>query len=116
MTSDSVAEPSAAEELAGSVFQFVNSAVSLGSTLRSVGLENEDDGTGSLRLPLQGDKSAEDSSKTSPEESEEFHNESQVQLLRLRIKSREIIIFPDPQYLCCVVQKVGNQSGTSEYR
>lgn len=30
--------------------------------------------------------------------------EDEVQLLRLRLKKQEIIIYPDPQYLCCVIQ------------
>lgn len=30
--------------------------------------------------------------------------DNDVQLLRLRLKKQEVIIFPDPKYLCCVVQ------------
>lgn len=31
----------------------------------------------------------------------------EVQLLRMRTKRQEIIIFPDTKFLCCVVQAVG---------
>ena len=67
-----------------------------------------EDGT-SFRRSQQGDKVGLDTSKTGSEESEHIRDESRVQLMRLRIKSREIIIFPDPQYLCCVVQRIGRQ-------
>lgn len=30
--------------------------------------------------------------------------DTNVQLLRLRLRKQEVIIFPDPSYLCCVVQ------------
>jgi hypothetical protein len=33
--------------------------------------------------------------------------ESEVQLLRMRTKTQEIIIFPDTKFLCCVVQAIG---------
>jgi hypothetical protein len=33
--------------------------------------------------------------------------ESEVQLLRMRTKTQEIIIFPDAKFLCCVVQAIG---------
>lgn len=37
-----------------------------------------------------------------------------VQLLRLRTKKQEIIIFPDPNYLCCVVQNLAKTTGRGE--
>lgn len=30
-----------------------------------------------------------------------------VQLLRMRTRKQEIIIFPDQNYLCCVIQNIG---------
>lgn len=48
------------------------------------------------------------------EEVENSSKEDQVQLLRLRTKRQEIIIYPDSNYICCVVQSVGKQAnGTS---
>lgn len=110
---DPVVSP--AEELANSVFQFVKSAVSLGTTLCTVAAETEEGGN-SLRPPQHGDKFGTEATKAAADESEDLREEAQVQLMRLRIKSREIIVFPDPQYLCCVVQKVGKQSSAAETR
>lgn len=43
-----------------------------------------------------------------PDHMKEAHVQSQtksdVQLLRLRLRKQEVIIFPDPSYLCCVIQ------------
>jgi hypothetical protein len=33
--------------------------------------------------------------------------ENEVQLLRMRTRTQEIIIFPDTKFLCCVVQAIG---------
>ena len=37
---------------------------------------------------------------------------NEVQLLRMRTKRQEIIIYPDTKFLCCVIQTVG-KSGQS---
>jgi hypothetical protein len=89
------------EILAASIFQFVNNATSLGLTLGSV----------SRNSGMAGAASYKDSSTSRQEPStEEEHprtKDDEVQLLRLRTKYQEIIVFPDPNYICCVVQKVG---------
>ena len=108
--------PSPAEELAASIFQFVKSAASLGMTLCSVASQSEHEDTASFRVGQPGDEVGSDSNKTALEDSEDLRDESQVQLMRLRIKSREIIIFPDPQYLCCVVQRIGKQANAIDSR
>jgi hypothetical protein len=99
------AAPSQAEELAGSIFQFVQSASLLGTALCTVAAGNNEDES-SFRRTHPGEGAIPDQKKRSDDGSKELRDESQVHLLRLRIKSREIIIFPDPHYLCCVVQRV----------
>lgn len=105
-----MAEPeklSAAEELAASIFQFMKAAGSLGGTLTTIAAEQDSDEGSSLRRTEALSRGADPD--VPAEEAEARRGESQVQLLRLRVKHREIIIFPDPQYLCCVVQRVGKQ-------
>jgi hypothetical protein len=103
---DTVPAPSPPEQLASSIFDFVKSASALGLTLCEVSAEEEDDSAGFRRSQPAAKPTAEQ--KTS-DVTDKARDESQVQLLRLRIKRREIIVFPDPQYLCCVVQRVGKQ-------
>jgi hypothetical protein len=91
--------PTRAERLASDIFQFMTAASSLSSSLHSTlttkkpGYAN---GTG-YRQP-QDNKSKENTDQSvNPEE---------VQLLRVRTKKHEIIIFPDSNFLCCVVQNM----------
>ena len=114
VASDPSTQPSPAEDLATSILQFVTSAALLGTTLCSVAAENVEEEAASFQRSQQGEKSITESNKATLENSEAFRDESQVQLMRLRVKSREIIIYPDPQYLCCVVQKTGKQVGTAD--
>ena len=100
---------SAAEELAAAIYQFMKAAGSLGSTLTTVAAEQDSEDASSLRRAEA--LSRETDTDAPAEEAEARRGDSQVQLLRLRVKHREIIIFPDPQYLCCVVQRVGKQPG-----
>jgi hypothetical protein len=87
----------------------MKAAGSLGASLTTVADEQNLDDASQLR---RADATATDAETA--EEVDARRADSQVQLLRLRIKQREIIIFPDPQYLCCVVQRVAKQrSGTS---
>jgi hypothetical protein len=95
------------EELAASIFHFMKAAGTLGSTLTSVADEQAQEDGSQLRKS-DANNVAPDAGDTT-EEGETRRNDSQVQLLRLRVRHREIIIFPDPQYLCCVVQRVGKQ-------
>ncbi|RMD40671.1 hypothetical protein DV735_g4467, partial [Chaetothyriales sp. CBS 134920] len=95
---------SPAEELAVSILQCVQAADALGSNLAALSSEEESEDYASRRSGPPGNVSEPelDDSKASAS------NESAVQLLRLRVKQREIIIFPDPRYLCCVVQTAGD--------
>lgn len=86
-----------AQMLASSIHGFVAAAAVLGESIRSVDNESsmfsgrpgieEDDQAGSATVVGQKAQAEDD-----------------VQLLRLRLKKQEIIIFPDSKYLCCVVQ------------
>ena len=82
------ARPSPAEELAASIFQFVQIAGSLGSTLSSVSAEQEAEDFTSRRSDSNQKPADADENNTMPAD------ESQIQLLRLRVKHREIIVFP----------------------
>jgi hypothetical protein len=98
------------EILAASVFQFVNHAASLGLTLGGV-FRNSG---------ISGAVSYKDSSTSKQEASTEDEypktKDDEVQLLRLRTKYQEIIVFPDPNYICCVVQKVGKAGSNPDRR
>lgn len=89
------------EVLAASVFQFVQNASSLGLTLGSVSRNSGMAGAASYR------DSSTSKQEASAEEDRPRTKDDEVQLLRLRTKYQEIIVFPDPHYICCVVQKVG---------
>lgn len=82
--------------LASSIFGFVAAATALGESVCSIEQGNQS---------LTGRASAEkESQDTKPGISSQSQPDGDVQLLRLRLKKQEIIIFPDPNYLCCVVQ------------
>ena len=99
------ARASPAAELATSIFHFVQIADSLGMTLSTIAAEQESDDF----TPQRGE--LEQITSDAGEDGAVHTDSSQIQLLRLRIKHREIIIFPDPRYLCCVVQRQGRQAG-----
>ena len=96
-----------AEVLATSIFQFVNNASGLGATLGATSRRAiRMDGTFAGGAFSDGTRvSRKDQSLD--EEAEHGMSEDEVQLLRLRTKYQEIIIFPDSNYICCVVQRVG---------
>lgn len=96
-----------ATALATTIFDFMKAAGSLGATLTTVAEEQNLDDASHLRRADATGTGAGTEGLT--EEVDARRTDSQVQLLRLRVKHREIIIFPDPQYLCCVVQRVTKQ-------
>ena len=107
---EEIPEVSPAEELAASVYKFVKSAESMGTSLSGLSEERDMDGNRTSYDVGGGiGKDVEGASGTS-KESTSGNEDSQIQLLRLRIKRREVIIFPDPQYLCCVVQRIGKSA------
>lgn len=83
--------------LASSIYAFVTAAAMLGDTLRSIDTKNSSI-TG--RQGIGEEDQAMDTTNTDPK----GQTEDEVQLLRLRLKKQEIIIAPNPNYLCCVVQ------------
>lgn len=98
-----------AEELAASVFQFMKAAGILGATLATM---TNDYGRESGSYTAKASNDAAQSSATDDSTNGlAGRSDAQVQLLRLRIKQLEVIIYPDPQYICCVVQRVGKQPG-----
>jgi hypothetical protein len=101
-----------AESLAASIYQFVQNAASLGKALGTTSRS----GSGS-RDSIHGyGGRAQSANKPlgQDDEVDAANNEDDVQLLRLRTKQQEIIIFPDPSYICCVVQR--KTAGAAERR
>ncbi|KEF61733.1 uncharacterized protein A1O9_03303 [Exophiala aquamarina CBS 119918] len=98
------------ELLAASVFQFVNNAASLGLTLGSISRDSGISGTLSYK------DSSTSNQEASAEEDHARTKDDEVQLLRLRTRYQEIIVFPDPNYICCVVQKVGKAGSNPDRR
>jgi hypothetical protein len=98
-----------AETLAASIFGFVHSATLLGRAIGTSHSSQESQGAAragvfeSVSNPAGDRKHPDDESQSTP-------REDQVQLLRMRTRRQEIIIYPDPSYLCCVVQSVGKQA------
>lgn len=101
--------------LAASVFQFVNSASSLGQTLGNTS-RNVSGVDASLTTAGYSTAANRSKSEAVDEESDLRDSEDEVQLLRLRIKHQEIIIFPDANYICCVVQRAGKAGNATEGR
>ena len=104
------------EILAASIFQFVNNANVLGETLGTTSRNGaRADGTfaaggyGETLDASQKGQGFEDDTENTP-------GADDVQLLRLRTKHQEIIIFPDPKYICCVVQRVGRPGASHDKR
>lgn len=89
---------SPAHVIAESIYTFVASAGALAESLGKINAATDSSRTRNEagRVDVQhGDGTAARSALPVVDE---------VQLLRLRLKKQEVIIFPDPQYLCCVVQ------------
>lgn len=95
----------AAETLASAIFDFVNTAVSLGTRLGETAQSNS-----SLK-----DQNLTDQKQRPQHPSDEGvknqNNDDEVKLLRMRTKRQEVIIFPDSKFLCCVVQSTEKSSG-----
>lgn len=90
---------SPAQVLAESICTFVASAAALAESLRSIDTLG---GDASTALVDAGRGRQEKDEPAAP--STASQGDDDVQLLRLRLKKQEVIIFPDPKYLCCVVQ------------
>jgi len=88
---------SRAHMLASSIYAFVAAAAVLGESLRSIDTENSP-------FPGRPGAAERDQAGNARDSDSNRQAEDDVQLLRLRLKKQEVIIFPDPNYLCCVVQ------------
>jgi len=108
-------KPGPTEVLAATIFHFVNSATSLGLTLGSTS-RNAASSEGTVAAGGYGSTANASKSDAAEEESDSKASEDEVQLLRLRTKHQEIIIFPDPNYICCVVQRAGKAGNTVDNR
>ncbi|KIX10403.1 uncharacterized protein Z518_01485 [Rhinocladiella mackenziei CBS 650.93] len=108
-----VTQLKAVELLASSIFQFVTNASMLGFTLGSTSRSaSGPDGSSSYGDPTTFSKQE----PNAEEESDQKVGEDEIQLLRLRTRHQEIIIFPDPNYICCVVQRVGKAGNIPDRR
>ena len=103
--------PTPAEQLASSIFQFVSVSNALSSKMEMLSVQQ----TRRLDITSLGNEENNPALKHRGDKDAEAHNEAganEVQLLRMRTKRQEIIIFPDTKFLCCVIQAVG-KSGQS---
>lgn len=79
--------------LAASIFNFVASATSVSEALAQ---------TSSKKIARVKDQ---EQPRVQTEEAVlSAQANTDVQLLRLRLRKQEVIIYPDPSYLCCVIQ------------
>lgn len=85
-------KPTRLQILAGCIFAHVASAAALGDVLQE---SKSTDTTG----PGNPDRKSEHEDQV-----KKYQHDDDVQLLRLRFRKQEVIIFPDPSYLCCVIQ------------
>lgn len=99
-------EPTLAQKLAGIIMTFMESAERLGSSLNNLDPEQYE---ANMRRKMKTEDRAGQTQESNGKEEE--HNSRSVdqdlQLLRLRTKCQEIIIYPDSKFLCCVVQGIG---------
>ena len=95
------AGPTRAEKLASDIFLFVSAASYLASSLHSTATPKGH--SASYRNGTGYRQSQEE--KITPYAQQELDS-NPVQLLRMRSKRHEIVIFPDPNFLCCVVQSM----------
>ena len=91
--------PTRAEILASQIFRFVSVSSSLASSIPSA---TSSKGSSAAHVGGNGYRSASDDTSTEGAR-QETPEPNEVQLLRMRSKKHEIIIFPDPKFLCCVV-------------
>lgn len=98
-------DPTPAEILAASVITFVSSATSVSGGLRDAlsGASNRANPFGMLNGGTQN----QSHTNLEKDDSDPGRGATEVQLLRMRTKKHEVVIFPDNKFLCCVVQEVG---------
>lgn len=93
--------PTRAEKMASDIFHFVSVAGFLASSIELSAVPK-----GSNGFYQNGVSYGQSKEATSPKLD---LTSDEVQLLRMRSKNHEVIIFPDPNFLCCVVQNMERQ-------
>ena len=98
--------PAPAEQLASAIFEFVSVSNSLSSKMELLSVQN------SGRLDITSLSNEENSARSKHHVGKDVdtHDKvggNEVQLIRMRTKRQEIIIYPDTKFLCCVIQAIG---------
>lgn len=104
-TDDYGMKQTAAEVLAASIFRFVKSAAVLGQSLQP-SLEGADSRRYNYGSDIVSAGSIASAVNLQHDEEPSEASKDDIQLLRLRTRSQEVIIFPDMKYLCCVVHNL----------
>lgn len=97
-------EPTRAERLASDIFLFVSAASFLASSLQTTTAPKRSNSNYKNGNGYRSSPEATDTTNARPD-----LDSGEVQLLRMRSKKHEIVIFPDPNFLCCVVQNMERQ-------
>jgi hypothetical protein len=98
--------PVPAEQLASAIFEFVLASNSLSSKMELLSVQN----SGRLDITSLSNEENNERSRHHVEKDVDTHEKvggNEVQLIRMRTKRQEIIIYPDTKFLCCVIQAVG---------
>ena len=98
--------PAPAEQLASAIFEFVSASNSLSSRMELLSVQN----SGRLDITSLSNEENNARSKHHIGKDADAHDKvggNEVQLIRMRSKRQEIIIYPDTKFLCCVIQAVG---------
>jgi hypothetical protein len=98
--------PAPAEQLASAIFEFVSASNTLSSKMELLSVQN------SGRLDITSLSNEENNARPKHHVGKDVdtHDKvggNEVQLIRMRTKRQEIIIYPDTKFLCCVIQAVG---------
>ena len=98
--------PAPTELLASAIFEFVSASNSLSSKMELLSVQN------SGRLDITSLSNEENSARSKHHVGKDVdtHDKvggNEVQLIRMRTKRQEIIIYPDTKFLCCVIQAIG---------
>ena len=98
-------------QLAAAILSYVTAASALGSVMLST-VTIKHQGNGARDAMTQQTKvTADGTAETGDHDTGGTGDE--LQLLRMRTKRQEIIIYPDSKYLCCVVQSVAKPNESS---
>lgn len=97
--------PTRAEKLASDIFLFVSAASFLASSLQTTAASK-----GSMASYKNGISYRQSKEEMATANGKLEVDSGEVQLLRMRSKKHEIVIFPDPNFLCCVIQNVERQA------